>query len=199
MDSYVVCKVKPCVNPMLGWSRTLVKYGIGKITVRVQVPNYVAFPDEVRRVARFLPKLQAANITYDWSQVPSGVRGAVQGMSPVWKELEAALGGQAPESGQPETDEFFVHSPTSNTTIPSKKKSASGPLTEAEAIAYAKRVIKHAETYRSAPSLTMPIGAKTNPKANNYIRDQLNLKHLSDQQMDQIVLAITQIVAQGGK
>ena len=218
----MICKIKPRVNPLTATPRTVAKYGLNKVTIRIQVPNYVSFPDEVRRASKLLPKFKAVRFVYDWDEVPSGVRAAVQKMTPVWEGLECILASRTiegePAEGMHEVEDFFAsdRAPEPNVPIPKAPKpdvpipkapkpdvpnpKAPKPdapkLSSKEAEDYAMQIIKQARTYGGAPSLTIPVSGQISVKAINYIRNQ-NLHHLSDSQIVQIMQAITQIAARG--
>lgn len=206
----MLCKIKPRVNPLLSSPRTVAKYGVNKVTVRIQVPNYVGFPDEVRRAAKLLPRFKVLQFVYDWNEIPSSIRDAVRTMGPVWRELEKVLttSQEAPIEGEvilDEIDSFFadtkVAKPKESKEKDSKaqkdSKTAKEPFLAAETVEeYARQIIRQARTYGGAPSLTIPVSGQISIKAVNYIRNQ-NLHHLTEKQIIQIMQAITRIAAHG--
>lgn len=216
-----ICKIKPRVNPLLSSPRTVAKYGVNKVTVRMQVPNYVGFPDEVRRAAKFLPKFKSLQFVYYWDEIPSSIRDAVRAMGPVWRELEKALATSQGAAVEEEIilddiDSFFADAknPVKSKSVkikdsqtPKEKdlqtlkekdsKAVKDPILAAETVEeYARQIIRQARTYGGAPSLTIPVSGQISIKAVNYIRNQ-NLHHLTEKQIIQIMQAITRIAARG--
>lgn len=214
-----ICKIKPRVNPLLSSPRTVAKYGVNKVTVRIQVPNYVGFPDEVRRATKFLPKFRSLQFVYDWNEVPSSMRGAVRAMGPVWKELEKVLATSVTGAAEPlklegetileEIDGFFADTnkavqpkeiklkSAKDLQAPKDSQTTKDPLLAAEMVEeYARRIIRQARTYGGAPSLTIPVSGQASIKAINYIRNQ-NLQHLTEKQIIQIMQAIARITDRG--
>lgn len=214
-----ICKIKPRVNPLLSSPRTVAKYGVNKVTVCIQVPNYVGFPDEVRRAAKLLPRFKALQFVYDWNEIPSSIRDAVRTMGPVWRELEKVLTTSEASKIEGEVildeiDSFFADAKVAklgghkefkeskekdsrDSKVQKDNKTTKEPFLAAETVEeYARQIIRQARTYGGAPSLTIPVSGQISIKAVNYIRNQ-NLHHLTEKQIIQIMQAITRIAARG--
>lgn len=195
--------VTPCINPQDRPRFIIEAVGKGVVNLTLIVSCIQEFWSLIELTASIVTLRQTHSIIYNWTHLPESIRETVKSQS-YWEILNDIARKGVKESPSEELDNFFdkkrVQEPQPTPqpaprSAPSQvrtKETSQARLSKDQIDKYARDAIKHASIYGSHPPLVASGPPKTLERAVNYIRDQLNLRHLDTQSLEAIVRAVEQ-------